>query len=101
VNDTRERLIVGVLLALGPGEVTTYGDIADTAGYPGHARLVGRILSTTEVEAPWWRVVDAAGRLRAPDPVEQATLLRSEGVIVTDGRVVDAPIGRFRRRRSP
>ncbi len=94
----RERRIVEVLLALRPGEVTTYGGVADTAGHPKQARLVGHILATTDVDVPWWRVVDAAGRLRAYDVGEQAALLGEEGVQVVDGRVRDAPIGRFRRR---
>ena len=89
---------VAVLLALGEGEVTTYGDVAEVAGYPKHARLVGRILATTEVEVPWWRVVNAAGRLVSGSPLEQAAQLRAEGVSVRADRVVDAPVGRFSRR---
>ena len=93
----RERRIVDVLMALDDGEVTTYGDVAEVAGYPRHARLVGRILATTEVAVPWWRVVDARGRLVAGDPRRQADLLSAEGVVVRDGRIADAPLGRFRR----
>jgi len=91
----RERQIVDVLMALREGEVTTYGDIAEVAGHPKLSRLVGRILATTDVEVPWWRVVNAAGRIRTSHPDEQAALLRAEGVVVRDDRVVDAPIGRF------
>ena len=91
----RERRILDVLLALGEGEVTTYGDVAAVAGYPKQARLVGRILATTEAEVPWWRVVAAGGALRAGDPVLQARLLREEGVVVRGERVRDAPVGRF------
>ena len=54
------RRIIDVILALGPGEVTTYGDIADVAGYPKRARLVGRILATTTLDVPWWRVVNVS-----------------------------------------
>jgi len=93
----RERRILDVLMALREGEVTTYGDVADVAGYPKQSRLVGRILSTTEVEVPWWRVVNAGGRIVSAHPAEQRTLLRSEGVTVDDGRVRTAPIGRFHR----
>jgi len=93
----RERRIIDVLMALGEGEVTTYGDVAEVAGYPKHARLVGRILATTAVEVPWWRVVDAAGRLVASDPDLQAALLGEEDVVVRDGRVRSAPVGRFWR----
>ena len=94
----REREIIDVLMALREGEVTTYGDVASVAGHPKQARLVGRILATTEVEVPWWRVVNASGYLRAGDPVAQSALLRGEGVLVADERVLDAPVGRFSRR---
>jgi methylated-DNA-protein-cysteine methyltransferase related protein len=93
----RERRILDVLMALQEGEVTTYGDVADVAGHPAQARLVGHILATTEVDVPWWRVVGAGGRLVSGHLDEQRDLLRSEGVTVADGRVSDAPIGRFHR----
>ena len=93
--DNRERRIVDVILALGPGEVTTYGDIADVAGYPKRARLVGRVLATTALEVPWWRVVNVNGRLVPGHEREQTQLLRAEGVVVRAGRVQSAPIGRF------
>lgn len=91
----RERRIIDVIITLQPGEVTTYGDIADTAGYPRHARLVGRILSTSEIDLPWWRVVNAAGRLVPGHERAQAELLREEDVVVRSGRVRSAPHGRF------
>ena len=94
-REVRERRIIDVLVALGEGEVTTYGDVADVAGYPRQSRLVGRILATTDVEVPWWRVVNAAGVLRAGDTVLQGALLAAEDVVVRDGRVVEAPTGRF------
>jgi methylated-DNA-protein-cysteine methyltransferase-like protein len=95
VVDDRERRIVEVILALVPGEVTTYGDIADVAGYPKRARLVGRILARTSLDLPWWRVVDVTGRLVPGHEREQAQLLRAERVVVRGGRVRSAPIGRF------
>jgi methylated-DNA-protein-cysteine methyltransferase-like protein len=97
----RERRIVDVIRALGEGEVTTYGDIAEVAGYPGRSRLVGRILAVGTEELPWWRVVNSVGRLVPGHERTQAALLRGERVRVRDGRVVDAPIGRFRRPTRP
>lgn len=91
----RERRIIDVLIALQDGEVTTYGDVAEVAGYPKHSRLVGRILATTDVEVPWWRVVNAAGRLVPGHEREQTELLREEDVIVANGHVRAAPHGRF------
>ena len=91
----RERRIIDVLMALDEGEVTTYGDVAAVAGYPKMSRLVGRIVGHTDVDIPWWRVVNSTGHLRSSDPKVQAELLASEDVLVRNHRVVDAPIGRF------
>ena len=93
----RERRIIDVLMALDDGEVTTYGDVAEVAGYPRQSRLVGRILATTDAEVPWWRVVNASGVLRAGDPKLQRQLLEQESVIVRNERIVAAPTGRFAR----
>ncbi|MEX2625743.1 MAG: MGMT family protein [Ilumatobacteraceae bacterium] len=96
------RRIVDVVMALRPGEVTTYGDVAADAGAPRHARLVGRVLAGADddpctPEMPWWRVVNARGRLVPGSEVEQRALLSAEGARVRDGRVVAAPVGRFAR----
>jgi methylated-DNA-protein-cysteine methyltransferase related protein len=96
-SEERQRRILDVLLALEEGEVTTYGDVAEVAGHPRQSRLVGRILATTDVEVPWWRVVNSTGRIVSGHPDEQRDLLRAEGATVVDGRVRDAPIGRFAR----
>ena len=91
----RDRRILDVILALQPGEVVTYGDIAEVAGYPRQSRLVGRILATSDLDLPWWRVVNAAGRLVPGHEREQTALLRAEDVLIRDGRVRSAPHGRF------
>ncbi len=83
--------IVAVIASLGPGEVVSYGDVAHDAGRPGAARAVGALLASTDVELPWWRVVRADGRIVTGNPLRQAALLRAEGVVVRDGRVVAAP----------
>ncbi len=91
----RQRRIIDVLMALQPGEVVTYGEVADVAGYPKLSRLVGHILATTEVEVPWWRVVNASGRLVPGHERRQTALLREEDVVVRNGHVVSAPHGRW------
>lgn len=83
-----ETSVIEVLLGLQPGEVVTYGEVAEQAGFPGAARGVGSVLRTSTVEVPWWRVVGAGGHLRSPGRVRQAERLRAEGVRVTDMRVV-------------
>lgn len=95
--DERERRIINVLIALQPGEVTTYGDIADVAGYPKLSRLVGRLLATTDEDVPWWRVVNSSGRLVPSHEAEQAGLLLEEDVVVQYNHVKSAPHGRFSR----
>jgi methylated-DNA-protein-cysteine methyltransferase-like protein len=91
----RDQRILDVIRALSEGEVVTYGDIAEDAGYPKRSRLVGHILATTDEDVPWWRVVNSVGRLVPGHEREQSQILRSEGVKVSDGRVRRARFGRF------
>jgi len=92
-----ELRFVAVIVALGEGEVVSYGDIADDAGFPGRSRAVGALLSNTALDLPWWRVVRSDGRLATPPGRRSAALLRAEGVILRGDRVVESPRGRFRR----
>jgi methylated-DNA-protein-cysteine methyltransferase-like protein len=84
-----EDAVDRVLLALEPGDVVTYGEVALEAGRPGAARSVGTILATSGGRYPWWRVVAASGRLVPGHEAEQARRLRQEGIEVdaTRGRV--------------
>ena len=79
--------VIKVLNATKPGEVLTYGEVAEESGYPGAARAVGNVLRRVE-GLPWWRVVNSAGRLAPGNEARQAELLRSEEVIVKNGRVL-------------
>jgi methylated-DNA-protein-cysteine methyltransferase-like protein len=72
---------------LEPGEVVTYGELAEELGRPGAARAVGAAMRTCPDGLPWWRVVPASGRLPAHLVARQAPLLVAEGVVVVDGRV--------------
>lgn len=78
---------IKVLEGLKRGEVVSYGEVAEQAGFPGAARAVGNLLKHTE-GLPWWRVVSATGRLVPGGEVRQAELLRAEGVSVRNGKVV-------------
>ncbi len=75
-----------VLMRLKPGEVVSYGDVADEAGFPGAARAVGNLVRSTP-GLPWWRVVAKSGRLAPGCEQRQAELLRGEGVTIVNGRV--------------
>jgi methylated-DNA-protein-cysteine methyltransferase-like protein len=82
-----EDAVLEVICSLGPGEVVTYGEVADQAGFPGAARAVGTVLRNCDGQVPWWRVVGAGGLIRTPPGVSQADLLRDEGVLVVGGKV--------------
>ena len=83
-----EEAVLAVLESLGHGEVVTYGEVAEQAGFPGAARAVGSLLRRTGADVPWWRVVGAGGHIRSPEPRRQAELLRAEGVMVAGRRIV-------------
>ncbi len=72
------------------GRVTTYGIIAAWAGWPSHARMVGRTLRYTPgaEQLPCHRVVNMAGRT-APGWSDQRTLLEREGVTFKSNGHVD------------
>jgi methylated-DNA-protein-cysteine methyltransferase-like protein len=80
-------LIYSMIMLIPKGRVATYGQIADLAGLPGHARQVGYALRALPSDSgvPWHRVVNASGRIsRRFDPVseeEQRILLELEGIV--------------------
>lgn len=87
MNDNFAQRVGVVLSGLEAGDITTYGEVATEAGHPGAARAVGRLLAESHGQWPWWRVVNAAGRLVPGAEQEQAKRLRAEGVRVVNGRV--------------
>ncbi|HET9443961.1 MAG TPA: MGMT family protein [Acidimicrobiales bacterium] len=89
-----------VVAALPAGDVATYGEVAALAGRPGAGRGVGAVLASGGGDGlPWWRVVNAAGRLVPGHEQEHARRLRAEGVPVTGGRV-SRPAPRSPRRAT-
>ena len=83
-----ERDVTRVLSGLRPGDLVTYGEVAEEAGHPGAARAVGSLLRRAPAgELPWWRVVTASGRLVPGAAGEQAERLAAEGFVVVGGRV--------------
>ncbi len=82
------------------GRVATYGQVAELAGLPGHARQVGYALHALHCESvlPWHRVVNAAGAISLRSvpgfELEQRIRLEAEGVTFNArGRV---PLARYR-----
>jgi methylated-DNA-protein-cysteine methyltransferase related protein len=75
------------------GKVCTYGNVAEVAGLPRRARLVGTVLRQTPAARglPWYRVINAGGRISFPVGSDayarQRHKLEAEGVVFVGGRV--------------
>jgi methylated-DNA-protein-cysteine methyltransferase related protein len=89
-----EEAIAEVLRSLQPGDVVTYGEVALEAGRPGASRAVGAFLAGSGGAYPWWRVVNASGRLVPGHEAEHARRLRAEGVAVDEERARVKPAKR-------
>jgi len=79
------------------GKVACYGQIADLAGLPGRARLVGKALGKVpecgwqNESVPWFRVINSQGKISFPPGSEyfekQKQLLQDEQVVIIGTRV--------------
>jgi methylated-DNA-protein-cysteine methyltransferase-like protein len=85
-NSPFRQAVHDVLKSIKPGEVLTYGEVAEEAGFPRSARAVGRFLRCSD-GYPWWRIVTASGRLVPGREEQQTTRLRLEGVTVENGHI--------------
>lgn len=99
------RSIYSVVRRIPRGRVATYGQVAELAGIPRHARQVGYALHALDwgSSVPWHRVINARGEVsarRAPgaDRV-QRQLLEREGVVFDAAGRVDLPSVRWRTTR--
>jgi len=87
-----ERILAAVE-RIPSGRVSTYGAIAEVAGLPRRARLVGTVLRQTPSSrrVPWYRVINASGRISFPlgsaAYARQRKKLEAEGVVFSGGRV--------------
>jgi methylated-DNA-protein-cysteine methyltransferase-like protein len=94
-----DRRILDAVRAVPRGRVASYGEIAERAGLPRRARLVGRVLAQlpTGTRVPWHRVVNAQGRISLPPGSsaarEQRQRLLAEGVRLSGGRVAMKEFG--------
>ncbi len=91
------RAVHDVVASIPPGSVMSYGEVAAEAGKDGSpfaARAVGQVLARSDGTLPWWRVVNAHGRLVPGHEVAHRRWLEAEGVEVDDRGVVA-----MRRRR--
>ncbi|NVD06978.1 MGMT family protein [Vibrio sp. JPW-9-11-11] len=79
--------IFAVIHQIPLGKVTTYGQVAKMAGYPGYARHVGKALGNLPEgsKLPWYRVINSQGKisLKGQDLERQRNALLKEGVEVS------------------
>jgi methylated-DNA-protein-cysteine methyltransferase-like protein len=82
-----------VVAAIPKGKVATYGQVADLAGLPRGARLVGRTMSQLPKgsKLPWFRVINSRGELSFPKNTaswrRQRDKLKEDGVLLIKGRL--------------
>ena len=80
MNEQRAAEVVRRVRSVPEGRVTTYGDLT-----PGAPRFAGAVLSATDEDVPWQRIVRADGSL--PKGERQRSLLLAEGVPFRGERV--------------
>ena len=80
MNEERAAEVVRRVRSVPEGRVTTYGDLT-----PGAPRFAGAVLSATDEDVPWQRIVRADGSL--PKGERQRRLLVAEGVPFRGERV--------------
>ena len=79
------------------GNVASYGQIADLAGLPGRARMVGKALGLVPKSGwqgqsvPWYRVINSQGKISFPvqseNFIKQKQLLQEENVVVIAAKI--------------
>ncbi|HLD51475.1 hypothetical protein A3K34_04665 [candidate division WWE3 bacterium RIFOXYC1_FULL_40_10] len=96
--------VLAAIKLIPKGTVASYGQIALMVGVPQAARQIGWILHSlgeSEVNVPWWRVINNAGRISikglSPDaPLLQKSLLEKEGVAVKPNLNIDIEHYRYK-----
>ena len=82
---TSKQRLYSIIQQIPKGCVATYGQVAELAGLPGCARMVGRTLSQlpSGSQLPWHRVIAASGKISLPENsdsfIEQKQRLADEG----------------------
>lgn len=106
-HPTSHQLIYATVRRIPTGRVATYGQIAQLAGLPRQARLVGYALNALPngSAVPWHRVVNAQGRISLRSnglghDVQQQLRLQREGVHFNLQGVIDLGKFQWQPRRS-
>lgn len=97
------QAIWNVVRLIPKGRVATYGEVAEQAGLPGQARLVGYALHhlPSHSSLPWHRVISARGEISLPKEggqyQRQLRLLKQEGIRLHRGKVDLSKYGWLKR----
>jgi methylated-DNA-protein-cysteine methyltransferase-like protein len=89
------QLVYQVVAEIPHGRVTSYGAIAQYLGAKGSSRMVGWAMNASHRKAniPAHRVVNRTGLLTGKahfsDPNEMENKLKSEGVLISNSKVVE------------
>ncbi len=105
-REGRWQAFYRVIRRIPKGRVATYGQIAELAGFPRHARQVGyalHALGRSKPRVPWQRVINAQGEVSqrsAPDGDRlQRAILEAEGIVFGGNGRVDLERYGWRPRR--
>jgi methylated-DNA-protein-cysteine methyltransferase-like protein len=90
------KLIYDVIAQIPKGKVATYKQVANFAGFAGHAHMVGYALNKVpeHLILPWHRVINSQGKIsyaisRNGHDDLQKQLLIEEGVVFSENDIVD------------
>src|SRR5437870_5526371 len=90
---TLKAKIFALVRACPVGKVTTYGWLAQAAGYPRGARMVGWVMNETPQGVPAQRVINSKGELSGSWAFGQRgkmkQLLEAEGIVFSENERVD------------
>jgi methylated-DNA-protein-cysteine methyltransferase-like protein len=85
-----QRAVVEAVAALEPGDLVTYGELAQEIGRPASGQAIANVLRSAP-GLPWWRVIPADGRIYCSHAEVQGPLLEREGHRIDERRRVHPP----------
>ena len=94
MDEAYTELVLSVVEQIPPGQVATYGDVAEMVGRGG-PRQVGHVMAQFGGGVPWWRVVRADGQPARPLAEHGLKLLKADKTPIKGDRV-DMARARFR-----
>src|SRR5687767_11724485 len=86
MNDDYAELVLSAVEQIPPGQVATYGDIAEMVGRGG-PRQVGQVMARFGDGVPWWRVVRADGQTARGLEKHALRLLKADETPIKGDRV--------------